>query len=136
MTDPVKPVRRDGWTAARRAGFIDALAKTGNVRAAAAAVGMSHVSAYKLRNRSGEERFRTAWDIATGARIERFTDLAMERISEGTARPLVHNGRIIGYRVDHDDKLLMSMLRRPARANRARLADEFGRALEKLTART
>lgn len=134
MANPIKPVRRDGWTAARRDGFIDALAKTGNVRAAASAVGMSHVGAYKLRNRPGEERFRTAWDIATGARIERFTDLAMERIGEGTAQPLVHNGRIIGYRVDRDDKLLMSMLRRPARANRARLDDEFARVPGKLTA--
>ena len=57
-------IRRDGWTAQRQLRFLDMLARTRSVTRAAAAVGMSRESAYRLRNRKGGALFATAWDRA------------------------------------------------------------------------
>ena len=56
--------RRDGWSPARQAGFIGALAETGSVAAAAAREGMSRESAWRLRLREGADSFAAAWDAA------------------------------------------------------------------------
>jgi hypothetical protein len=58
-----KPIRRDGWTAERQLRFLDALASTRSVKAAAASVGLSRESAYRLRNRS-DGLFALLWDRA------------------------------------------------------------------------
>src|SRR4051812_7566694 len=58
-------VRRDragGWTAAKEARFIERLQETCSVWLAAAAVGLSSVSAY--RRRQVRERFAAAWEEA------------------------------------------------------------------------
>ena len=62
-----QPCRRDGWTADRQLGFLDILARTNSVSAAAAAVGMSRESAYRLRRRDPAGLFAAAWDRAVGA---------------------------------------------------------------------
>ena len=54
--------RHDGWTPAIRTAFLDALAATGMVRPALAAVGKGASAAYALRRRDPE--FRDAWDAA------------------------------------------------------------------------
>ncbi|MEP3780313.1 MAG: hypothetical protein ABJM53_02075, partial [Parasphingorhabdus sp.] len=41
--------RHDGWSPDRQVVFLEALARTGNVRAAARYAGLSRESAYKLR---------------------------------------------------------------------------------------
>jgi len=56
--------RRDGWTAERQLGFLQVLARTRCVSKAASSVGMSRVSAYRLRRRLGSELFALAWDSA------------------------------------------------------------------------
>ena len=65
---PFAPVptrtRRDGWTWARQAQFIGALAETGSVAQAAVRVGMSRESAWRLRLREGAESFAAAWGVA------------------------------------------------------------------------
>ncbi|MBC7985111.1 MAG: hypothetical protein H7X93_00340, partial [Sphingomonadaceae bacterium] len=50
---PLARARYDGWLPARQRMFIAALSATGTVDAAARAVGMSRMSAYKLRRRPG-----------------------------------------------------------------------------------
>ncbi len=55
-------IRHDGWTAARVAQFLEALAQDGNVRAACARVGMNRASAYRLKRRDG--LFARAWAAA------------------------------------------------------------------------
>ena len=62
-----QPCRRDGWTADRQLGFLDILARTNSVSAAAASVGMSRESAYRLRRRDPAGLFAAAWDRAVGA---------------------------------------------------------------------
>jgi hypothetical protein len=54
--------RRDGWTQARRARFLECLAASANVQRACLAVRMSRQSAYRLRRR--DPAFAAAWDDA------------------------------------------------------------------------
>ncbi|MEH6759443.1 MAG: hypothetical protein V7676_18370, partial [Parasphingorhabdus sp.] len=56
--------RHDGWSPAKQVLFLEALARTGNVRAAALYAGLSRESAYKLRRRSDARAFARAWDAA------------------------------------------------------------------------
>ena len=55
-------IRRDGWTAERQLRFLDALARTRSVTRAAASVGMSRESAYRLRGRN--VLFESLWERA------------------------------------------------------------------------
>lgn len=57
-------VRHDGWTAARQLHFIQVLDATKSISKACSAVGMSRVSAYKLRDRPEAGQFRLAWNAA------------------------------------------------------------------------
>jgi hypothetical protein len=51
--------RKDGWTAARRAKFLEILSVTSNVSEAVEAVGMSQTGVYALKNR--DAGFARAW---------------------------------------------------------------------------
>ena len=56
--------RHDGWTAARQIRFIHVLDATKSIAEACRAVGMSRMSAYKLRDRPEARQFRFAWNAA------------------------------------------------------------------------
>ncbi len=103
--------RRDGWTPERQEGFLDALGQTCNVARAAAAVGMSASTAYRLRARPEGEAFGQAWDMIldyTQSNLEaRFIDLALN----GWQQPVIHKGRIIGEQTVVSDKLMVALLR-------------------------
>ena len=60
---PLK-ARHDGWTPDRQVCFIEQLAATQSLTKACAAVGMSRVSAYKLRAHPDAAEFRSAWEKA------------------------------------------------------------------------
>ena len=60
--------RRDGWDAVRQGRFIGWLAQTGSVSEAAARVGRSRESAYRLRRRADAAGFAAAWDAALAGR--------------------------------------------------------------------
>ena len=108
---PANRARHDGWSEERQRVFIDQLARIGLVSAAARAVGMSTKSAYALRKRAGAESFAAAWDEAVG--IGRFAAelTAIDRAFSGEARPVFYNGRKIGERIIHDNRLLLAVLR-------------------------
>ena len=59
--------RHDGWTASRQIRFIEVLDATKSISKACSAVGMSRVSAYKLRDRPDARQFRLAWNAALRA---------------------------------------------------------------------
>ena len=61
--------RRDGWTARRQFDFLQALRRCRSVSRAAAFVGMSRESAYRLRARPGGGLFALAWDEALQAKV-------------------------------------------------------------------
>jgi hypothetical protein len=131
------PVRRrsDGWTAERQRGFIVRLALGGCVARAARGVGMTKVSAYRLRERPGAESFAAAWERALGWGRSIAVDLGMERALCPEQVPVMYRGRQVGTRLRYDNGLLIAVLNaidRP-RATRAS-AEEAPVSLERALA--
>jgi len=119
------PVRRrprtDGWTEEKQRRFIETLADTGLVSAAAAAVGMSRETAYRLRRSPHGAAFARAWDAArhhAGGLVE---DIAFERAFEGVEHNVYdENGEVVCTKRVYNDRLLMWLLThlRPERYGR------------------
>jgi hypothetical protein len=132
---PRKP-RSDGWTPERQRAFVEALAATGSVKHAAKAVNMSPVGAYYLRRQKGAEEFRAAWDAALAAGAELIETAALERAVHGVAVPIYHNGKQVGEKRVHNERLTMFLLQhnRPTKYGYAKrgtaYADEQERAEE------
>lgn len=103
--------RHDGWTAERQEAFLKTLASCGCVREACAAVGMSHVSAYRLRARPSAIAFRKAWDAALDCAMHRLEEAALSRALHGVARPVFYKGEQVGEWRHHDERLTMFLLR-------------------------
>lgn len=125
-TTPVVPAftpvprkyRYDGWTPERQRGFIDALAETGSVKAAAHRVNMSKEGAYYLRRQPHADEFRAAWTAALDHGVTRLEDMG-ERALDGVAWPVFGANGQIGERRLYNDRLLMFILRH-------RLPDRYG----------
>lgn len=114
---PRQRARHNGWTERRQRDFIDGLALTGSVSAAADRVGMSSESAYMLRRADGAAEFERAWADALEFGVRRLEDLAIDRAINGVEVPVYSYGKLIGSRRIHNDRLLMFILRsrRPTR---------------------
>ena len=110
------PVRRrpryDGWTEEKQRRFIEVLADTGLVSAAAKAVGMSREGANRLRRSPHGAAFARAWDAArhhAGGVIE---DIAFERALEGVEHKVYDVwGEVVTTKRVYIDRLLMFLLR-------------------------
>lgn len=74
-------VRKDGWTKARREGFFAMLSATCNVRASAAAMGMTDCGAYYLRRR--DPVFAGQWEEALAEGYGRLEQALMALALEG-----------------------------------------------------
>jgi hypothetical protein len=111
VVTPVATQRHDGWTAERQEAFLKALASCGCVREACATVGMSHVSAYKLRGRPSAIAFRKAWDAALDCAMHRLEEAALSRALHGVPRPVFYKGEQVGEWRHHDERLTMFLLR-------------------------
>ena len=106
--------RRDGWTAEAQRRFIAALSVMGSVGAAAKAVGMGRVAAYRLRERGGGESFAKAWDMAVAAGRARQYDVAMERALNGVTIVRVLRGGSVTLQSGPDMRLVNAALRENA----------------------
>lgn len=104
---PISP-RRDGWTPERQRAFIAALAEHGGVAAAARSVGMTPQGARKLRRRAQAEGFSYAWDIAVDEGRMKAADRALAIARDGEFIPIFRNGRQIGMRQRHNNRLLFA----------------------------
>lgn len=110
--EPAAPkARGDGWSPQRQLDFIAALAESGCVTEACAAVGASPSGAYRLRARTDAVSFRAAWDAALDVGIRRLGDAALSRALHGVRRPVFYQGEQIGERVYYDERLAMFLLR-------------------------
>ena len=136
---PRRSKRHDGWTTARQRAFIAALADTGSVTAAAAAVGKSPEGAYALRRAPGAMSFEKAWEAALGDGVRRLAAIAYSRAVDGVPIPLMHGGKQVGERRTFSDRLLTFLLRhhdlekygalpglRPGTKGQSRLAQDSG----------
>jgi hypothetical protein len=111
------PIRRrpryDGWTEEKQRRFIETLADTGMVSAAAKAVGMSRETAYRLRRSAHGAAFARAWDAARGHAGGLVEDIAFERAIEGVEQNVYdENGEVVCTKRVYNDRLLMWLLSR------------------------
>ena len=109
------PVRRrpryDGWTEEKQRRFIEVLADTGLVGAAAKAVGMSRESAYQLRRSGHGAAFARAWDTARHHAAGLIEDIAFERAIHGVEQDVYNGmGELTATRQVHDNRLLKWLL--------------------------
>ena len=107
---PTTTVRHDGWTGARKAQFLEALAHDGNVRAACASVGLSREAAYRLRRRDAV--FARAWAAAQMQAREVIGDVLGTRAIEGIAEEIWFHGEVVGTRRRYDTRLLLAHMAR------------------------
>lgn len=111
------PVRRrprlDGWTEEKQRRFIEVLADTGLVSAAAKAVGMSREGANRLRRSPHGAAFARAWDAARHHAGGALEDLAFERAVEGVEHNVYdENGEVVCTKRAYNVRLLMWLLSR------------------------
>ena len=111
---PRQRERHDGWTPDRQRGFIEALADTGSIKAAAHAVNMTPEGAYQLRRHPEAKEFRKAWEAALALGVQQLEDMAMHRALHGVEVPVYSYGEIVGTRTVYNDRLLMFLLRNRA----------------------
>src|SRR5690606_28132161 len=108
---PRKCDRHDGWTPQVQRAFIEALADTGSVKAAAPPVGRSEVGACQRRRHPQGAEFAAAWQAALAHGIRRMEDVAMDRALNGVEVPVYSYGKLVGRRMSYKDRLLIFMLR-------------------------
>lgn len=117
FTPVARKYRSDGWTPERQRAFIEALADTGSVTAAARRVNMASVGAYALRRQPDAESFAAAWEAALDHGVRHLADIAIDRAMNGVPVPIFWRGEQVGEKRWFNDRLLMFILKHhmPAR---------------------
>lgn len=100
--------------AAKREAFLKALALTGVVAKAAAAIGMDRSTVSRWR---ADPAFSQAWDEALEEAADRLEAEAIRRAVEGVEEPVYQGGQLVGTRTVYSDMLLGKLLgaNRPAK---------------------
>lgn len=127
--DHPPPLRRrhDGFTPEKIAIFIRTLRATGSVTDAARAAGITRKTAYDLYGREDAGYFRAAWDEAMrGPANVVLAATAYDRAINGVEEAVWYKGEFRGWRVRHDNRLLMWLLRVRDPLNFAPLDDLAG----------
>jgi hypothetical protein len=104
--------RNAGWTAERQRRFIEHLALTGHAGEAAALVGLSSTSAYRLANKAGAESFARAWDAAYRLAATRASAIVWDRALNGRVERFYKEGELVMERRIPSDYLLTWLLSR------------------------
>jgi len=86
----------NGWTPARKVRFLDHLSEKGDVRAAAARVGMSRQSAYVLRRR--DRVFGQGWEAALALARRHVEEVLATRALDGVEEPVFYHGEQVAVR--------------------------------------
>ncbi|MEP2103946.1 MAG: hypothetical protein ABJP02_17605 [Parasphingorhabdus sp.] len=104
------------WTPEKQGKFLEALARCGSVKAAAAFVGMSRESAHRLRRRTqdcGEGRaFARAWDAALIHARDLYAEEVLDKGLNGWAETVWYHGEEVGERQRFSVPLLLAALGR------------------------
>jgi len=111
--------RAEGWTPARQRQFLEELADCGMIAEAAARVGMTRQSAWRLRRRAEGTAFGFAWEAALESGARRLHAVAFERAVEGVVKPVFYHGEKVGEQRVHDNRLLLALLARLPRGGSA-----------------
>lgn len=121
------------WTPEKQGKFLEALARCGSVKAAAAFVGMSRESAHRLRRRNqGRDEgraFSRAWDAALIHARDLYAEEVLEKGLNGWAETVWYHGEPVGERQRVSVPLLLAALARlDAKADECDLAGNPARA--------
>ena len=73
-------------------------------------VNMAQANCYTLRRAPGAESFRRAWEAALDFGVARLKDIAFERAIGGHLGTAFVGGKLMGFRREHNDGLLMFCL--------------------------
>jgi len=112
---PVRP-RYDGWTPERQRAFVEHLAETLSVEAAAALVGMSAQGARELRRRPGAQGFAAAWDAALRRGLaERGRAAIIDEAVNGRLVRRFYHGKLVSEERVRSPRLLLSLLEKAER---------------------
>ena len=104
--------RFDGWTAPKQTAFIGLLADGATVREAAQAVGMTEISAYRLRRHPNAEAFRQAWVEAREQAVNVLGEALFDRAIAGVVVPVFNQaGEKIGERRRYNDAAALAFYR-------------------------
>ncbi|MFL6863694.1 MAG: hypothetical protein ACJ8DZ_11910 [Allosphingosinicella sp.] len=107
---PLRP-RHDGWTPERQRAFVEHLAETLSVEAAAASVGMSAQTARELRRRPGAEGFAAACDAALRRGLgERGRAALIDEAVNGRLVRRYYHGELIAEERVRSPRLLLALL--------------------------
>lgn len=104
----VRRMKSTRWTEARQIAFLEHLAVTANVAAAAEAAGMSKVQVYRIRRR--DPAFRAAWSEALRQGYEALEIVLLHRAMHGVERPVFHGGAQIGTVREYSDAVAVRLL--------------------------
>jgi len=117
------------WDRQKMADFLRMLAATHSVSQAAASVGMSRQSAYKLRARLKGEPFDIAWETAFRHGYDNLAHAALDRALNGVEVPHYHKGELVGTSRRYDERLTVALLMMRNRFG-SPTAGRFGAAVE------
>ena len=99
------------WSRAKQVTFLQHLAASHSVAAAARSVGMSRQSAYRLRARLKGQPFDLAWAAAFDSVFNALAHAAMERAIHGVPVPYLHNGEVVHIGRRFDERLTLGLLK-------------------------
>lgn len=109
-SDARRGTRQDGWSLAKQAGFLRQLSATHSVTEAAASVGLSRQSAYRLRSRLKGQAFDLAWEVAFHHSYDVLAHAALERALNGVEVPVFFQGEQVGSYRKYDERLTVALL--------------------------
>ncbi len=117
MTNPSSPTEpplspQPCWTPEKQRKFLEALARCGSVKAAAAYVGMSREGAYRLRRRDEARAFARAWDAALIHARDLFAETLLDTGLNGWTETVWYHGEEVGERSRFSPGLLLAALAR------------------------
>lgn len=96
-------------TGALYALFFEQLAKTCNITASAAAIGVSRQHVHHLRRTRKD--FAKSWDDAIQQATDALEAAARGRAMDGYQRPVYQRGELVGYEPCYSDALMITLLK-------------------------
>ena len=115
MSDPVipAPIQTNPTVSPARAkakaAFLATLRKTCNVARSARAARVARDTVYAWRE--ADKEFREAWEAAIDIAADFLEDVAVERATVGTLRPVYQGGVKVGEVREYSDSLLLQLLK-------------------------
>lgn len=100
--------RRDGFTPAKKAAAVEAMAKYGNVTDAARAAGVSDTTFYRHLDKDAD--FARLCEIARSQASQPLETLAWQRATEGAPEKTIRNGEVVQIKVKPSDAMMRLLL--------------------------